>query len=264
MNNSRVLLIYFAVKYEGDWLKIYEAITSKEDVEYKVAEQIANNVSSKVLTALDPEYPKYLSRMSRAPFVLFYHGDISLLNDCNDNLAVVGSRKNTLYGRTVTEQIVGKVCKKFNIVSGLAVGIDAIAHKACIENGGKTIAVLGCGIDYCYPPSNLELYETIKKNHLVISEYPGVTEPQPKFFPIRNRIIAALGKGLLITEARKSSGSSITAAWALEYNKDIMCVPNIAYSNSACNELIKEGAYLVEKAEDVLEIVSDYKKPKKS
>lgn len=262
MNNSRILLIYFAVKYEGDWLKIYEAITSKEDVDFNVAKQIAENISSKALTALDPEYPKYLSRMSRAPFVLFYYGDISLISDSNDNLSVVGSRKSTLYGKTVTESIVGKVCKKYNIVSGLAAGIDAVAHNACINNGGKTIAVLGSGIDYCWPPSNLQLYEEIKKNHLVISEYPGVTEPKPTYFPVRNRIIAAFGKGLLITEARKNSGSSITAGWALEYNKDIMCVPNLAYNDSGCNQWIKEGAFLVETPEDVLEILCDYKKSK--
>ena len=262
MISSRVLLIYFAVKYEGDWLKIYQAISNKEDVEYKDALAIAENLTCKVLTALDPEYPKYLSRMSCAPFVLFYYGDINLISDCNNNLSVVGSRKNTLYGKTITEEIVGKVCKKYNIVSGMAAGIDAIAHNACINSGGKTIAVLGCGIDYCYPSSNRELYEKIKQDHLVISEYPGVTEPKTTYFPIRNRIIAALGKGLLVTEARNGSGSSITAAWALEYNKDIMCVPNLAYSDSACNQWIKEGAFLVEKSSDVLEILSEYKKSK--
>ena len=262
MNNSRILLIYFAVKYEGDWLKIYQAITTKEDVDFNVAKQIAENISSKVVTAIDPEYPKYLNRMSRAPFVLFYYGDLSLINDCAKNLSVVGSRKCTMYGKTITEEIVGKICKKFNIVSGMAAGIDAIAHNSCINAGGKTIAVLGCGIDYCYPSSNKELYETIKKDHLVISEYPGVTEPKPGYFPVRNRIIAALSKGLLVTEARNGSGSSITAAWALEYNKDIMCVPNLVYSDSACNQWIKEGAFLVEKAEDVMEILNDYKTKK--
>lgn len=264
MNNSRLLLIYFAVKYEGDWLKIMKAIDEKEDIDFKVAEQIANNVSSKTLTILDNDYPKYLSKMSRAPFVLFYHGDISLISDPNKNLAVVGSRKNTLYGKTITTDIVKKVCKKYNIVSGMALGIDAIAHQACIEAGGKTIAVLGCGIDYCYPQTNKELYEKIKKDHLVISEYPGVSEPKQQNFPIRNRIIAALGKGLLVTEARKGSGSSITAAWALEYNKDIMCVPNVVYSDSACNKWIKEGAFLVENAEDVLDVLVDFKNMQKT
>lgn len=264
MNNYRVLLIYFAVKYEGDWLKIYQAITLKEDVDYKVAQQIANNVTSKVVTILDEDYPRYLMKTTRAPFVLFYYGDLSLIEDYENNLAVVGSRKNTMYGKTVTEDIVGKVCKRYNIVSGLAAGIDTIAHTTCINNGGKTVAVLGCGIDICYPPSNQDLYERIKKDHLVISEYPGVTEPKPGNFPIRNRIIAALAKGLLVTEARNGSGSSITAAWALEYNKDIMCVPNIAYSDSGCNKWIKEGAFLVEKASDVLEIVERFRKSKKS
>ena len=257
--NYRNILIYLAIKHEGNWLKIMRAIETKEDFDSNIADKIVAAMKCKAITIVDKEYPKYLLKSSRPPFVLFYYGDISLIEDMERNLSVVGSRKYTEYGKMATIRLVERLCKQFNIVSGLAVGIDAIAQKTCITNGGKTIAVLGSGIDNCYPPSNLELYEEIKNNHLLLSEFPGVTEPQPENFPIRNRIIAALSKATLLTEARPNSGSCVTAGWALENNRDVMCVPNTIFSDSGCNKWIKEGAYLVESVEDILEIIGEKK-----
>lgn len=254
---SRDILIYLSIKHEGNWLQIYDALQNKEEIDIGVAEQIVAAMKSKAVTILDADYPKYLAKMPRAPFVLFYYGNLSLIDEYTNNLSVVGSRKYSSYGKTVTEDFVSKLAKNYNIVSGMAIGIDSIAHKTCIENGGNTIAVLGCGIDFCYPPSNKDLYKEIMENHLLISEYPGVTEPKPENFPIRNRIIAALSKATLLTEARNGSGSSITAGWALEYNRDILCVPNNIYSDSACNKWISEGAFLVEKVEDVLHFLGN-------
>ena len=257
--NQRNILIYLAIKHEGNWLDIMQAIEAKEDFDSDVADKIVAAMQCNAITILDKDYPKYLLKSSRPPFVLFYYGDITLINDMEKNLSVVGSRKYTEYGRMATIRLVERLCKQYNIVSGLAVGIDSIAQKTCIENGGKTIAVLGSGIDNCYPPSNKELYEEIKKNHLLLSEFPGVTEPCPGNFPIRNRIIAALSKATLMTEARPNSGSCVTAGWALENNRDVMCGPNTMFSDSGCNKWIKEGAYLVESVEDVLEIIASKK-----
>jgi len=187
--------------------------------------------------------------------VIFYYGDISLINDPNKNLAIVGTRKPSATGIDITHQIVKGTAKKYVTVSGLAMGVDAIAHKETIENGGKTVAVLGCGIDICYPSKNSEIYEEIKKNHLLISEYPGLTPPSPENFPFRNRLIAQFSKAILVTESKKKSGSSITVMYGLCYGRDIMCVPSVDYGNSGCNSHIREGATLVENAKQVIEMM---------
>ena len=133
----------------------------------------------------------------------------------------------------------------------MAKGIDSVAHITSIHHGGRTIAVLGSGIDYCYPWENLELYKIIKEKGLVISEHPNIIPPEPENFPMRNRIIAGLAKGILITEAKKRSGTLITVNFGQSLSKEIMCVPYPCYEDSGCNQLIKEGAYLVEDADDV-------------
>ena len=213
----------------------------------------------KAITLLDANYPQCLKHIYKPPIVLFYYGDISLIGDYDRNISIVGSRENSEYGANITREIAGGLAEKgYVIVSGLARGIDGIAHASAIEKGGKTVAILGCGIDICYPSENLELYREIKENHLLISEYPGNTSIQPYYFPIRNRIIAGLSKTLVVTEAFHSSGSLITAALALQGNTDVMCVPHEAGKQSGCNKLISLGAFLVESAEDVIEQMSPF------
>lgn len=248
----RELLIYLALKFEGDYHRILEAINSKE---FDDIEEEPPSLTCKTLTILDDEYPTKLREYPTPPFVLFYYGDISLIQNIDKNLAVIGSRVTTEYGSDSTKEIVASVAKEVNIVSGLARGIDAIAQTQCIRSGGKTIAILGSGINYCYPEINQPLYEEIKKNHLVLSEYPGLTPPSPDKFPVRNRLIAMLSNTILVTEAYARSGTSITVNFGLQFSKNVCCIPYMKDRFSLCNKLIGQGAYLVETGDDVLEIM---------
>ena len=254
--DSREILLYYSIKYHGDWDKIREAIEKKEDLDLKEVKKVVSQNQSEYITILDSEkYPESLKESYKPPFVLFYQGDISLLNDKNNKIAVVGSRKYSKYGKDMTEQLVKGISKDFVIVSGLALGIDAIAHRSAIESGGKTIAILGNGINFHYLEENKDIYEEIKKNHLVISEYPGDEPPKPEYFPVRNRIIAGLCNSLLVTEGKIHSGTQITAMLMVQKSGDVCCVPTKAGEESICNLLIKEGAYLVETVEDIYQSV---------
>ena len=247
------IILYFALKYEGNYKKIYEAIKNKEQVFSSDLEQIENKIKSKYITIVNPLYPNSLKQIGTPPIILFYYGDITLLSNSNI-VAVIGKREYSMYGKLMTEKIVSGL-KDYDatIVSGMAFGIDSIAHQNSLENKMKTIAVLGGGIDYCYPFSNKELYECIKKDGLIISEFPNEIVPEPQNFLIRNRIIAALCEYLLVIEAKYKSGTMNTVAYALEFGKDIFAVPSLATSESGCNHLIKQGAKLVECAKDIYE-----------
>lgn len=258
MINSRFILIYLSVLYEGDFNKIFDFIINHED--FPPDEDIMNvvrSVRAHTLTILDPDYPEYLKKIYKPPLVLYYYGDISLIKDYQKNIAIVGSRKCTSYGTSQTREIIAKIAHKYNVVSGMALGIDSCAHNACIFNKGKTIAVLGSGIDYCYPTRNKTLYNEIKRNHLIISEYPNNLVPKEENFPFRNRLIVGLSTCVTITEAKLYSGTSITATIALDEGRDVCCVPYIADKTSLCNSLIKEGAVLIEDGDDLLSFLSD-------
>ena len=255
---GRDKLIAYAIKYEGDWLKIYNALSTREEIESEYELKI-QSMKCKTLTMLDDDYPFHLKQVHRPPFVLFYYGDISLIKNYYKNVSIVGSRKYSDYGKEMTEKIVaGLANDDYVIISGLALGIDAIAHTAAINSGMKTVAILGCGVDICYLLDNQSLYEQIKDNYLVMSEYPEGVQPAPYNFPIRNRIIAGLSHTVIITEAHKHSGSMITGLLAAEGNADVMCVPYPADADSGCNVLIKLGAYLVESPEDVIEQMTHF------
>jgi len=252
---SRNILLCLSLKYSGDWERIYQAICDRENLKLSEQEIDAANkkIKSQFITILDQEYPEHLRRSFKPPFVLYYYGNISLLNNIENSIAIVGSRENSDYGASITNQLAEELSSNYTIVSGLAKGIDAIAHQAVINRGGNTIAVLGSGIDVCYPFDNKDLYEEIKSNQLLISEYPNKCTPDSIHFPIRNRIIVALSKGVLVTEAKLRSGTMITVNYALEAGKPVMCVPERANVDSGCNALIKAGATLVETKEDVLD-----------
>lgn len=254
MINGKDLLVYLSYIYEGDWDKIYNSIQARDAINVSEDEILIakSKISSKYITILDDEYPYYLKQITKPPFVLFYYGDISLLRDLTKNLSVIGSRDNTEYGYSIAQELIPKLCKYFNIVSGMAQGIDRLAHYFAMKNGGKTIAVLGSGVDYCFPSRNCDIYEDMKKNHLILSEYPNNTPPDRSHFPIRNRIIAGLSGGTLIIESKLRSGTMITANYALTFGKEVMCVPAMANKDSGCNYLIKYGATLIETADDVI------------
>lgn len=205
----------------------------------------------------DENYPRLLKEIYDPPFVLFYRGDISCLN--NSCLGVVGARKNSPYGQQATEKIVTELAQQnITIISGLALGIDAIAHESCLKAQGQTAAVLGSSLDWpnVSPMTNRKLAENIiEHGGCLISEYAPIFPPSKITFPLRNRIISGLSLGILIVEAAQSSGTLITGKYALDQNREIFAVPgNIFNFNSVgTNNLIKLGAKLVTDASDILE-----------
>jgi len=200
----------------------------------------------------EEDYPEELKNLYSPPSIIYYKGDLSLVN--NEIAAVVGSRKCSYYGSAVTRSISNCLSSMdITIISGAARGIDSIAHKIALENSAKTIGVLGCGIDVYYPIENKRLINSIARDGLLISEFPIGYPPFPKNFPQRNRIISALSKIVIITEATEKSGALYTANFALELNKDVMAVPGNINENSyrGCNNLIKEGALIYTSKDDL-------------
>ena len=209
----------------------------------------------KIIKNTDNNYPKRLLEIKNPPPKLYVEGNDKILN--NTSLAIVGSRKCTEYGIKYTKEFT-KTLVEYNltIISGLANGIDTIAHQETIECKGKTIAVLGCGFNNIYPEENKELYENILKNDgCVISEYEPNKKVDMRNFPKRNRIISALSIGVLVIEAGYRSGSTITGRYGFEQNKKVFCLPrDIDITNGiGTNELIQKGAILVTKPEEILE-----------
>lgn len=249
----RNVLIYFAIKYKGDFLKILKAIKEKELIPDDELENI-NNSNIKAITFIDEEYPEVLRNMTIPPLVLFYRGDLSLLKS-KPILAVVGARSSSDYGKDATSKVLLELFQEgeVTIISGFAKGIDTLAHSLALKNNQKTIAVLGCGIDVCYPLNNRELYNDIEEFGLIISEYPEGCEPQKNYFPMRNRIIASLAKGILVSDAKIKSGTQITVKYGLEMNKDIFAIPHSVFEDSFCNYLIKEGAIPIFNGKDLAE-----------
>ncbi len=200
-----------------------------------------------------PRYPKLLREICSPPLGIYVRGELP--DDEIDTVAIIGARKCSRYGATVAYQI-AKDLGKTNIivVSGMARGIDSEGHKGILDGGGKTIAVLGCGVDICYPPENRELMERIIQNGCILSEYPPGMPAVPGNFPARNRIIAGLSKMVVVVEAGKKSGTLITADMALEYGRDVYVVPgNVTSALSyGTNALIKQGCPIITEGKDIL------------
>ncbi len=204
-----------------------------------------------IATIDSPSYPTVLKTTPDPPLFLYIRGSLQH----EDGIAVVGTRRPTHYGLRMTRRISSELAAAgFTIVSGMARGIDTEAHRGALEAGGRTIAVLGCGIDIVYPPENKKLLEQVAGSGAVISENPFGTRPEAGYFPGRNRIISGLSLGTVIVEATEDSGSLITANYALEQKRRLFAVPgNIGVPNSrGTNSLIKQGAVLVEGSEDIL------------
>ena len=201
----------------------------------------------------DDIYPQELRKIANPPKTLYCLGDTSLLQ--KEAVAIVGCRNASKYGLKIAKIFSDGISKKgVTIVSGLARGIDSEAHKGAIDNEGKTIAVLGCGIDVIYPFENEYLYkEIIEKGGLIITEFLPGTKPLKENFPIRNRIVSGLSKAIIVVEAKRRSGTMITVDYAVEQNKDVYVVPgNIDSINSTgTNNLIKEGALVITSYEDL-------------
>ncbi len=211
-----------------------------------------------VVPITDEKYPKLLREIPDAPFLLYVLGKRTEAPiNLTRTIAVVGTRRITAYGREVTERLTGElVSAGFTIVSGMAYGVDAVAHRAAIHAGGKTIAVLGCGIDIIAPSSNANLYHDIAAGcGAIVSEMPLGLRPAKGLFPARNRIISGLSLGVVVTEGADDSGALITARNAVEQGRDVFAVPGPITSvlSRGPARLLKQGARLVESADDILE-----------
>lgn len=208
----------------------------------------------KVLTCKSREYPDMLKQIDNAPNLLYVKGGLG--HEDKFTIAIVGPRKPTYYGRGVAEKLSGELASSgFTVVSGMARGIDTVAHSSALKAGGRTIAVLGSGMDVPYPPENRGLMQKISESGCVITEFPLGTKPLKENFPARNRLISGLSLGVLVVEANRKSGSLITADCALEQNREVFAVPgNINSPNSSgSNDLIKKGAKLVQGIDDIIE-----------
>lgn len=205
------------------------------------------------ISIMDPEYPEELLWMHNPPVLLFYSGNIDLLK--HPKIAVVGSRSCSRTGIQSVEKIINELNNELIVVSGLAKGIDAAAHYAAIRNGGKTIGVIGTGLDVFYPRSNKQLQKYMSGSHLVLTEYGPGQSPQKHHFPERNRIIAGLSRAVIVAEARMRSGSLITCERAMEEGRDVFAIPGSILDgrSDGCHHLIQEGAKLVTSGKDVLD-----------
>lgn len=201
---------------------------------------------------LDDIYPWDLSEIYNPPALLFYQGNIDLLE--LPKVAVVGSRDSSKLGNQSVQKIIKELNNELIIVSGLARGIDTAAHMAALQNGGRTIAVIGTGLDVFYPKANKKLQSYIGKNHLVLSEYGPGEQPLKFHFPERNRIIAGLCRGVIVAEAKMRSGSLITCERAMEEGRDAFAIPGsiLDGKSDGCHHLIQEGAKCIMSGSDVL------------
>ena len=242
----------------GDKLsEAFDAFRKKTNLDDKLRELEKHHIA--VLAINDPKYPKLLKEIPDAPFLLYVRGkrgneQIHL----DQTIAVVGTRNVSRYGVEVTQKIVTDlVSVGCTIVSGMAYGVDAIAHKSALDAGGQTIAVLGCGVDVIAPPTNTKLYWEIVDSGrgAIISEMPPGLRPDVGLFPARNRIISGLSRGVVVTEGAEDSGALITASRAAEQGREVFAVPGPITSpySRAPAKLIKNGAKLVETAQDILD-----------
>ena len=206
----------------------------------------------KVLTILDGAYPQRLKEIYLPPIVLFYRGNLSLVNQ--RAVAIVGSRDHSKYAKDCIHELIPTIVNYgIVVVSGLARGVDTLAHEETLKTSGNTIAVIGSGLDVVYPPENANLYDLIAKRGLILSEYPLQSRPLKFHFPYRNRIIAGLSHGVCVIEAKEKSGSLITANLALSENREVFAVPGSIFSthSKGTNSLIEAGACLVSSGETI-------------
>lgn len=238
-------ILYYAVKYQGEWHQITKAIAQQEPW-HKIPYE------GNYVTLGEEAYPKNLHALRYAPWILFYEGDIDLLE--KKCAAIIGARQCDAYGKRMTNHICNILKEKYVIVSGVAKGIDAYAHEQALQ--AHTVGVIGCGLDVQYPKENKWLYDELKQHHLLLSEYPKGVKPLAYHFPWRNRILAALSDAIVVVQANVKSGTLLTVNEALELDKEIYCVPHEFKSSygAGCNLLISQGANILVDDDDIFAI----------
>ncbi|PIU55335.1 MAG: DNA-protecting protein DprA [Deltaproteobacteria bacterium CG07_land_8_20_14_0_80_38_7] len=236
-----------------DELSLVRDFNSREQCEEDLKKIKESKIT--ILNYSDLQYPKLLKEIHDPPLVIMVRGNIETLN--KPCVAIVGSRLATEHGREVAFELAEELASEgICVVSGMAYGIDASAHKGAL-NKGETIAVWGSGIDVCYPASFVDLSKRIERSGCIVSEFPLGTKPAPYYFPQRNRIISGLSIGIVVVEAKEKSGSLITAKFALDQGREIFAVPGMARgcANRGNHKLLKEGAVMVESGDEILEVL---------
>jgi len=239
---GRAVTNFLKLRKQIDLDKVYESILEKD---------------IKVLTLLDDDYPRLLKEIDQSPPVIYVKGALTPADEFA--IAIVGTRRVSEYGQQITRDTsIFLAGHGLTILSGLARGVDGIAHRHALEAGGRTIAVLGSGVDVIYPPEHRKLAEAISENGAVISDYPLGTQPEGVNFPPRNRIISGLSLGTIVVEAGDRSGALITADFALEQGRDVFAVPGnvLSPASRGTNRLIQNGAYAMVSPQDVLDVLN--------
>lgn len=234
MRIQREAILWYSIKYDGDWTKIGNAIKLKEN--YSIIEY-----PYRYITIIDDDYPLSFRKLRYPPWIIYYEGNYELIK--KKGIGIVGARECSQEALENTKKITLRLSHRYVIVSGLAKGIDAKAH----ENALETIGILGCGIDTIYPKQNQNLFLKMRKEGLILSEYPMHVKPYAYHFPWRNRLIGALSDSLIVIEATAKSGTMLTVNECLELSKPIYCIPT-AFGNKkylGCNILIRNGANIL-------------------
>lgn len=250
-SENEIIRIASIQRFQEQFKKSWQAIS--EDWLVEQAEK------QRFVTWLSNDYPQELKQLYQQPLILFYVGNLSLLR--YSKLAFVGAREATPYALRVLSSFIPKIVEQnVVIVSGLAKGVDRYSHEAAIIGGGHTIGVVGCGLDRCYPREVSALFVEMRKNQLILSEYPQGVGVQKHHFPMRNRIIAGLTQGTCVIEAKERSGSLITAQLALEYGKEVFAIPGeiVSGQSNGCHRLIQDGAKCVYSIQDIFDELPNY------
>jgi DNA processing protein len=263
---NKIYLNALNIVFADNFLKLFSLLSSKKSFKeiwktlylsqridpLREWRQLQKNKTS-FIQVVDKQFPALLKEINYAPFGLYIKGEIP---NHKPLIAIVGTRKISPYGKLVTEKIVQELIKhNFVIVSGLAYGVDTIAHETALKNKGKTIAILGSGIQNIFPPNNIKLAKEIVENGALVSEYSLKAPALKQYFPWRNRIISGLCLATIVIEAPEKSGALITARFALEQNREVFAIPGSIFNKNSLgpHNLIKQGAKLVSQIEDILE-----------
>lgn len=239
--------------------KAARALCEKERKLSQLEQVQAEQTGIEILSWIDPRYPSSLREIEASPPILYAQGRLEILLELNPALAIVGTRTPTLYGKTQAERFAQSLAAAgVLIVSGMARGVDEIAHRCALEVNGKTVAVLGSGLHQIYPKDNPALLSKLLQQGVLLSEFPLNTLPYKGNFPRRNRIIAGLAQAVLVVEAAAKSGSLLTAQWAIDQGKELFTIPGRVDNpmSRGCHALLKQGAHLAEEAQDVLPFFS--------
>lgn len=242
----REQILFYALRYHGEWQRITKAIAQQEPWDYV-------NYEGAYITIVEDHYPVQFRKLQYAPWIIFYEGDLSLLQE--HAVSIVGARECNLYGLSMCRHVCHLLKKRSAIISGLARGIDACAHQEALD--AKTIAVIGCGLNVPYPKENAWLYDRLKASHLILSEYPNGCKPFAHHFPWRNRLIAALSEAVVVIQAKKHSGTLLTVNEAIELDIPVYCIPHPFMDGfgDGCNLLISQGANILVDDDDILAIL---------